>query len=147
MVDLSVIGRTWPKRTIVPEEGALRFFAKATGETNPVYSDVAAAKAAGHPALPLPPTYLFSLDLLAPSETFWLEDLKVPLVKVLHAEQSFEYRRMTYAGEELTIETRICDAYDRKGGLLEFIVRDMIVTDAKGEECAVLKTTLVVRHG
>jgi acyl dehydratase len=147
MVDLSVIGRTWPKRTIVPEEGALRFFAKATGETNPVYSDVAAAKAAGHPALPLPPTYLFSLDLLAPSETFWLEDLGVPLAKVLHAEQSFEYRRMTYAGEELTIETKISDAYDRKGGLLEFIVRDMIVTDAKGEECAVLKTTLVVRHG
>jgi hypothetical protein len=54
---------------------------------------------------------------------------------------------MTYAGEELTIETKISDAYDRKGGLLEFIVRDMIITDAKGEECALLKTTLVVRHG
>ncbi|GAO80966.1 MaoC family dehydratase [Sphingopyxis sp. YF1] len=147
MVDLSVIGRTWPKRTIVAEEGALRFFAKATGETNPVYSDVSAAKAAGHPGLPLPPTYLFTLDLLAPSETFWLDDLKVPLAKVLHAEQSFEYRRMAYAGEELTIETKISDAYDRKGGLLEFIVRDMTVTDTKGDECALLKTTLVVRHG
>ena len=138
MVDLSVIGKSWPKRTIVPEDGALRFFAKATGETNPVYSDVSAAKAAGHPALPLPPTYLFSLDLLAPSETFWLDDLNVPLAKVLHAEQSFEYRRMTYAGEELTIETKISDAYDKKDGLLEFIVRDMVVTDAKGEECALL---------
>ena len=106
MIDRSVIGKSWPVKAIVPEEGALRFFAKATGETNPIYSDVSSAQSAGHPGLPVPPTYFFSLELLAPSDSFWLDDLGLPLEKILHAEQSFEYRKMVYAGEELKIETR-----------------------------------------
>ena len=54
---------------------------------------------------------------------------------------------MVYAGEELKIETRISDAYEKKGGLLEFYVREMTIRDSEGAECAILKTTLVVRHG
>ncbi|OYU00846.1 MAG: acyl dehydratase [Sphingomonadaceae bacterium PASS1] len=147
MIDRSVIGKSWPVKAIVPEEGALRFFAKATGETNPIYSDLKAARSAGYPHLPVPPTYLFSLEMLAPSDSFWLDDLGLPLEKILHAEQSFEYRNMVYAGEKLTIETRISDAYEKKGGLLEFYVREMTIRNSNGTECAILKTTLVVRHG
>jgi len=147
MIDRAVIGKSWPVKTIVPEEGALRFFAMATGETNPIYSDVSAARSAGHPGLPVPPTYFFSLELRAPSDSFWLDDLGLPLEKILHAEQSFDYHKMVYAGEGLTIETRISDAYEKKGGLLEFYVREMTIRDSEGAECAILKTTLVVRHG
>lgn len=39
------------------ERGRLAFFAKATGETNPVYSDIDAARAAGYADLPAPPTW------------------------------------------------------------------------------------------
>ena len=39
----------------------LRFFAEATGQLDPVYTDVTVAMAAGHPALPLPPTFLACL--------------------------------------------------------------------------------------
>ena len=147
MVDKDVIGRTWPDKTITVERGALRFFAEATHEPDPIFSDEAAAKQAGHPALPVPPTYFFTLDLLAPADSFWLEDLGVDLSKVLHAEQSFEYDRLVYAGETVTIRTRISDAYDKKNGLLEFFVRDIEVIDAEQKRCALLKTTLVVRHG
>src|SRR3546814_6738595 len=66
MVDQSFKGFTSEPRHIDVEKGQLKFFAHATGETNPIYFDEAAACAAGHPALPAPPTFAFSLALGAP---------------------------------------------------------------------------------
>lgn len=143
----SHVGRTWPDRVIAVEEGALRFFAKATGETDPVYSDPEAARAAGHPGLPAPPTFVFSLEVMAPADSFWLDDLDVDLAKVLHAEQAFDYHRAIHAGDVVTLRSRISDAYEKKGGLLQFMVREVEATDATGAPCATMKTTLVVRHG
>ncbi|MBK8132379.1 MAG: MaoC family dehydratase N-terminal domain-containing protein [Gammaproteobacteria bacterium] len=45
------------------EKWQLCFFAKAVGETNPIYFDEAAAKAAGHPSILAPPTYAVTLSL------------------------------------------------------------------------------------
>src|SRR3546814_8296269 len=66
MVDQSFKGFTSEPRHIDVEKGQLKFFAHATGETNPIYFDEAAARAAGHPALPAPPTFTFRLALVAP---------------------------------------------------------------------------------
>lgn len=54
-LDKAVIGTTLPATTLTVERARLRFFAKAIGETDPVYTDVDAAKAAGHPDIPAPP--------------------------------------------------------------------------------------------
>ncbi|MDP6971490.1 MAG: MaoC family dehydratase N-terminal domain-containing protein, partial [Pseudomonadales bacterium] len=66
-MDTSLIGQKSTPKIIVAEQGQMQFFAKVTGARNRIYWDVEAARAAGHPALPAPPTFLFSLDLLAPS--------------------------------------------------------------------------------
>lgn len=55
MIDRKYIGHAMPAFDVLVEKGRLRFFAKATGQTDPVYSDEAAARAAGHPGLPVPP--------------------------------------------------------------------------------------------
>ena len=49
MIDRSHIGHVCRRSTLPVEAGRLRFFAKATGETDPVYIDEAAARDAGHP--------------------------------------------------------------------------------------------------
>src|SRR3546814_5874130 len=54
------IGIVSKPRVVDVEAGFLKFFAKATGETDPVYFDDAAARAAGHPSIPVPPTYIRS---------------------------------------------------------------------------------------
>ena len=46
MGDASKIGTKFEPVIVPVEAGQLKFFAKATGETNPVYTDEAAAKAA-----------------------------------------------------------------------------------------------------
>jgi len=55
MLDTSKIGHEFPSFTAEVEKGRLKFFAKAIGETNPIYTDEAAALEAGYRALPAPP--------------------------------------------------------------------------------------------
>ena len=66
MIDRQFIGHTMPAFEVLVEKGRLKFFAKATGQTDPVYTDEAAARAAGHRAWPVPPTVLFCLQMVSP---------------------------------------------------------------------------------
>ena len=54
MLDKNLIGHEFPSFTAEVEKGRLKFFAKAIGETDPIYTDEAAALAAGYRALPAP---------------------------------------------------------------------------------------------
>ncbi|QQX85567.1 MaoC family dehydratase N-terminal domain-containing protein [Cupriavidus necator] len=146
MIDKKHIGRVIADfRTSAPAS-QLRFFAKATGQTDPVYTDEAAARDAGHPGLPLPPTFLFSLELVNPP-TGWRDELGIKVERILHGEQSFTYHRMAYAGDTLHFKTTITDIYDKKGGALDFVVRETRVTNQNGEHVADLRGVLVQRNG
>ena len=50
------------------------------------------------------------------------------------------------AGDELTATCRITDIYEKKGGLLGFIVRESTVTNQDGEKVATMRNTVVVQH-
>jgi acyl dehydratase len=146
MIDRSHIGLTMAPFSVTAEPGRLRFFARAIGETNPVYFDEAAARAAGHPGLPLPPTFLFTMELDGPEPFGFVERLGIDLGRMLHGEQSFHYHRPAHAGETLTFTARVADIFDKKGGALTFVVRETAVTDATGAPVADLITVLVVRN-
>jgi acyl dehydratase len=145
MLDKSHIGRVIADFRATAPASQLKFFAKATGETRPVYTDEAAAHDAGHPALPLPPTFLFSLELTAPPSN-WRDDVGIRLDRILHGEQSFDYHRMAYAGDTLHFVTRIADIYDKKQGALSFVVRETRVTNQDGAHVADLRSVLAHRN-
>lgn len=146
MIDKKYIGMQLPPYEASAEAGQLRFFAKAIGETDPIYIDEAAARDAGHPGLPLPPTFLFSLEFNIPS-TSWRDEMGISPARMLHGEESFTYHRMAYAGDTLRFETRIADIYEKKGGALDFVVRETRVANQRGEHVADLRTVLVHRAG
>jgi hypothetical protein len=147
VIDRKYVGHAWPPHTVEVEKGRLRFFAKAIGETNPVYTDEAAAQAAGYRSLPVPPTFFFSLENEKPEPFDWLAEMGVHLGRVLHGEQSFSYRAMAFAGDRLTFMPRITDVYEKKNGALEFIVKETTVQDCAGAVIAELRCVIVVRHG
>ena len=147
MLDRTLIGHEFAPRFADVEKGQLKFFAKATGETNSIYFDEDAARAAGHPSIPAPPTFLFSLELLAPDPKGTLGLLGVDIGKVLHGEQRFTYTKPIYAGDTIKMSTRISDMYDKKGGALEFIVQDTTGENQHGETVVVARTVTVVRNG
>jgi acyl dehydratase len=145
-VDSAFIGTQLPATTLTVDAGRLRFFAKAIGETNPLYTDVEAAKAAGYADLPVPPTFLFSIELENPDQFRWVVDQGIDPRFVLHGEQSFTYHSIAHAGDTLTATPRIVDVYSKKGGVLEFIVKNTAVTRADGSAVADLETVIVVRN-
>lgn len=146
MIDRRFIGHAMPAFSADVEKGRLRFFAKATGQTDPVYADEAAAQAAGHPSLPVPPTFLFCLEMEAPDPAAIRNLLGMDYRSLLHGEQGFTYHRMAYAGDRLTFEQKIEDIYDKKGGALEFVVRLTRVTNQRGEHVADLRAVTVIRN-
>jgi acyl dehydratase len=146
-IDRRHIGHVLPRFTAAVEAGRLRFFAKATGQRDAVYVDEAAARDAGHPGLPVPPTFLFCLEMEQPNPAAMRELLGIDYRSILHGEQHFEYHAMAYAGDRLSFEPRIADIYDKKGGALEFVLRETAVSNQRGEAVAALRTLTVVRHG
>jgi acyl dehydratase len=145
MIDKKHIGMKLPAYKATAEAGQLRFFAKSIGETNPIYLDESAARDAGHPGLPLPPTFLFSLEFQIPSNA-WRDALGIVTSRILHGEETFRYHRMAYAGDTLQFETHIADIYDKKGGALSFVVRESHVTNQRGEHVADLRSVLVHKN-
>lgn len=146
MIDRKFIGHQLKPSVLTVDRTRLRFFAKAIGEKDPVYLDAAAAQAAGYADVPAPPTFLFAAELDSGATDQLLTDLDIPLAKLLHGEQSFRYLKPVCAGDTVTVQSTITDIYDKKGGKLEFAVKESKVTNQRSELVAELRTVLVVRH-
>ena len=146
MISREFIGRVYPPGTIHVEEGRLRLFAKAIGETNPIYTDEAAAKAAGHRSLLAPPTFTFCLETEVYDPVQWLREMNVDIGRILHGEQSFTYHAPVCVGDTLTFEARISDIYHKKSGALEFIVKDTKVKNQEGKLVAEQRAVIVVSN-
>lgn len=131
--------------TVEVERARLRFFAKAIGETNPIYSELDAAKQTGHPDLPVPPTFFFSMELESPAPFAYLADLDVDLQRVLHGEQSFTYHSLVHAGDTVTLQPKIVDVFSKKGGAMEFLVKQTDIRRGR-ELVAEATATIIVRN-
>ncbi|MGR4870421.1 MaoC family dehydratase N-terminal domain-containing protein [Variovorax sp. LARHSF232] len=146
MIDKKWIGHELPASVLPIERSRLQFFAKAIGETDPVYTDQAAARDAGYPDLQAPPTFLFAAELDSGASDRLLADLEIPLAKLLHGEQSFSYHRPACVGDTVTVRSTVTDIYDKKNGALEFVVKTSRATNQKGELVAELRTVIVCRN-
>lgn len=146
MIDRAWLGRDLPPSEMLVDRARLQFFARAIGETDPVYLDVSAARDAGYRDLPAPPTFLFSVELDSGTTDWMLREMEIPLAKLLHGEQSFRYHKPVCAGDRITVQSTISEIYDKKGGALEFVTRSSRVTNQDNELVAELRSVLVVRH-
>jgi acyl dehydratase len=130
-----------PQADVLVERGRLRAFAAAVGETDAVYREPAAARAAGHPDVLAMPTFLFSLELEAPDPLGWLSRIGADLRGVLHGEQTFTYLAPVHAGDRITVRPRIAEAY-AKNERMEFVVKH---TDfLRGDELVGTANSLIV---
>lgn len=145
MIDKSLLGRQTPPAHIQIERGAIRRFAEAIGDQNPLYHDEAAAQAAGFPSLVAPPTFPITID--ASGE---LRDaLGVPEQRLLLSEQSVENQRPIVAGDRLTVWARVASVEEREapGGALGVVTLESEGHDDSGATVFRSRQTLIVRRG
>jgi acyl dehydratase len=145
MIDPSVIGRSLSPVTAHVEPGRLRYFRETLGETNPVYGDAGAAQAAGYAGTPVPPTYLFCLEMMDAEQAFeFITVIGVDIGRLLHGEQRFTYRAPVMVGDTLRFEPRIASITDKKGGAMTLAIVETRVTNQHGAHVADCARTVVV---
>jgi acyl dehydratase len=145
MLDRSLIGRESEPVEHDVERSAIRRFADALGDPNPLYQDEATARAAGHPALLAPPTFPVALTA---NERF-RHSLDLGTRSILHSEQQLEYARPIVAGDRITVVSRVADVQERPGasGPMDVLVIEDEGRDDKGEWVFRSRATLILRRG
>ena len=144
-MDRNATGRESKPAINEVEKGAIRRFAEAIGETNPIYFEEAAARAAGYRSVVAPPT--FPTTLRAGSDL--REGLMLsPGKHLLQAEQNFEYARPIVAGDRLTVRSKIVEVAQRAtpSGLTDVVVIEDEGRDAENEVVYRSRQLWVVRN-
>ena len=145
MLDRSLIGRESEPVEHEVERSAIRRFADALGDPNPLYQDEATARAAGYAALVAPPTFPVALTA---NERF-RHSLDLGTRSILHSEQQLEYARPIVAGDRITVVSRVADVQERPGasGPMDVLVIEDEGRDDKGEWVFRSRATLILRRG
>jgi len=119
----------------------VREFAAAVGETSPLCSDVAAARAAGYPDLVAPATFAVIPAFRGLGEV--MARIGAPLQRQVHGEQGFTHHRPITAGDVLTT-TATAERIRNVGGNL-FVTVSCRVADELGEPVTTARSVVVVR--
>ena len=145
-IDPSHVGRTYPP-TAPYEIGRekVREFAAAIRDTNPAYSDAAAAAKYGHADVVAPPTFPIVLTLLAGHQVITDPAIGIDYSRVVHGEQRFVYSRPLRIGDRLQVHVSIESIRTAAGN-------DMVGTRAEartedGELVVTGHSLIVVRGG
>ena len=137
------VGRQSAPLTLDVERGHIRRFCDAVGDPNPIYRDEEAARAAGHPRIPAPPTFAAALrpnDPRAGMDIDWR--------KLLHGEQELLFDRPLYAGDRLTLVGRIAATSVKatKSGAMDVLTLETTATDGDGARVFRARSTVLVRR-
>lgn len=143
-LDQSFVGRVYPSsRTYLVSREKIREFAAAVGDTNPAYSDVAAARALGYRDLVAPPTFAIALTLPAGEQVTADPQLGLDYTTVVHGEQEFAHRRALIAGDEVTVIVTV-ESIRAVGGN-DLLVLKIDVKTIDDELVTTARTMLVAR--
>lgn len=140
-LDPTLVGHETPPQRgpITPE--AIRQFAEAIGDSNPVFRDDAAARDAGYSGVPAEPTFVtrFHVD-------FAEAGLDPEHSQVLHGEQEYTYERPLVAGDELSVRYRVASIRQsgRAGGMA-IMTLELLGDAPDGQRVATGKATIIVR--
>ena len=157
-----VVGLPTGKATITVERGPVTQFAASVTDTNPIYRNKDAAKAAGFDDIPVPPTYFFS------GATFWgafpeaqpadatpdrnptLEIIGKLMSKggiVLHGEEEFTYHKPVVVGDTIKSEGKVVDLYEKPAGdkTMTFLVTENEYRNQDGDLVLTARMNLIHR--
>jgi acyl dehydratase len=141
----SVKGRKWPEHTYEVGLEKIREYANAIGESNPLHHDRAAARDAGFRDVVAPPMFAVVYSAGAVGPAILDPEVGINLMKMLHAGQEFAWSEPVCAGDAITTQAELKDAYEKGGN--EFFVFESVSRNQDGAEVARGTWTNLVRGG
>lgn len=143
--------RSWIGRTATysaPEElgrAAIRYFALALGDDNPLYRDEDFARAAGYRTIIAPPTFVCETCQYAdgpPDDSGYIGhqwDLPIDGVRLIRAGHDYEFMRPVYPDDRITVTWTLTDIVERRssrGGTQLFVTSLATYENQHGETLA-----------
>ena len=101
-VNTSAIGKTYDPVAYAVGREKIREYARAVGETDPLYLDVEAARAAGHADLVAPPMFAVVYSAPAVGPPIFDPEIELNFAMMVHGAQEFEWGVPVIAGDEIT---------------------------------------------
>lgn len=140
-IDKSIVGQASAPQDFIVERGAIRRFAEAIGDTNPLFVDAAYTQSRGFADVIAPPTFPTTFRLALP--------VTIDLSHVLHGKQEYTYQRPIVAGETLRCTNTITQVYERDGslGTMTFVVVEVSGTDPQGAPVFTGTSTIIIHEG
>lgn len=142
-VDTDAIGKTYPPLTYAVGREKIREYARATGETNPLYLDVDAARAAGHADVVATPMFAAVFQSPSVSPAMFDPEVGIDFSRVVHGAQEFVWGPLVIAGDEVTSTATIKGIDERAG--MGFYVFEVQSDNQRGERVCTGTWTTIVR--
>ena len=144
-IDRSIVGQEFDHTVFEPvTETAILAYAASYGETNPLYTDPAAAARGPHGGLIAPPTFAVSLR----GNHFMPRNMPRDLGRNgFDAGKDIEMGAPIRPGDVLTGSSTVHDIYEKTGrsGTMVFIVFRTTVTNQRDEKVAVVDQKMMFR--
>lgn len=134
------IGKQSDKVKNVVERGAVKKFAEAIGDLHPIYFDETTGRLSRYQKNIAPPTFPRVFDYGV------IEGLHLPNKGLIHGEQSFQYERPLYVGEEVYCYSQVKNYFEKKGnfGEMGFLVMENVGVDSEGKKIFTSSSTVVI---
>jgi acyl dehydratase len=144
-VNSDAIGKTYAPTNYAVGREKVREYARAVGETNPLYLDVDAARAAGHDDVVAPPMFAVVYTFPAVMPVFFDPELGIDFSRLVHGGQDFEWGPLVVAGDEIATTLTVADISSR--GRNTYFVFETTSTNQRDETVCVGRWTNIVRGG
>jgi acyl dehydratase len=149
MLDTSYIGKTLPAIRYQVDRSKIRELARALGDTNPLFHDVDAARAAGYRDLVAPVTFPTLFRFWGGTETRGiLEAMGGNIMRLLHGEEEYEYFDVLQAGDDITGQLEIVGIETKEGrsGIMDFVKTQATYRNQDGNVVVIARATMVLRR-
>ena len=136
----AMVGRESEPVSIVVERGAIRRFAEAIDDPNPLWTDEAVARRSRYGGIIAPPTFLRSIPRAAPS----MPELE-PLKRTLDGGSEWRYEEPVRVGDTITAVTRVANVNQRRLsiGPAVFVSAETTYTNQLGQTVAAQRSTMI----
>jgi acyl dehydratase len=137
------IGRVFAPVSYAVGREKIREYASAVGETDPLHTDLEAARAGGHSDLVAPPMFAVVYTSPAIGGAFLDPAVGMDFARMVHGAQEFSWGPLVVAGDEVVTEVEVADISQRGG--MGFYVFESRSDNQRGERVCTGTWTCILR--